>query len=47
MVQDIIQGARRELLVVGYWIAGKGDHEGIINDAIEQIADAVQRAYTR
>jgi len=46
VVQDIIQGAERELLVVGYWIAGSGDHKGIINDVVEQIADAVKRGVT-
>ena len=43
VVQDIIQGARTNLLVVGYWIAGRGDNEGIINDVVDQIADAVRR----
>ena len=43
VVQDIIAAAHTELLVVGYWLAGKEDHEGIINDIIELIADAVTR----
>ncbi len=43
VVQDIIAAAQTELLVVGYWLAGKEDHEGIINDIIELIADAVTR----
>lgn len=43
VVQDLIQGAQEELLVVGYWIAGKGDQEGIIKDVVELIADAVRR----
>jgi len=43
VVQDIIQSASSELLVVGYWIAGKGDVEGIINDVIDQVGDAVRR----
>ncbi|MCG7980270.1 MAG: DISARM system phospholipase D-like protein DrmC [Candidatus Thiodiazotropha endolucinida] len=43
VVQDIIVAAQTELLVVGYWLAGKEDHEGIINDIIELIADAVTR----
>lgn len=43
VVQDIIQGANHELLVVGYWIAGYGDKEDIIKDVIEQISDAVRR----
>lgn len=43
VVQDIINGAHQELLVVGYWIAGKGDQEGIIRDVIGLIADAAAR----
>lgn len=43
VVQDIIAAAQTELLVVGYWLAGKEDYEGIINDIIELIADAVTR----
>lgn len=43
VVQDIINGAKEELLVVGYWIAGHGDQEGIIRDVISLIADAAAR----
>ncbi|MDN3556615.1 DISARM system phospholipase D-like protein DrmC [Halomonas maura] len=43
VVQDIISAAHSELLVVGYWLAGKEDYEGIINDIIELMADAVAR----
>lgn len=43
VVQDIILAARSELLVVGYWLAGKQDYEGIINDIIDLMADAVAR----
>ena len=43
VVQDIISAAQSELLVVGYWLAGKEDYEGIINDIIELMADAVAR----
>jgi cardiolipin synthase A/B len=43
VIQDVIQGAHSDLLVVGYWLAGRGDREGIINDVIEQIAEAVER----
>lgn len=43
VVQDIILAARFELLVVGYWLAGKEDYEGIINDIIDLMADAVAR----
>lgn len=43
VVQDMIQSTQTELLVVGYWLAGKGDSGGIIQDVIQQIADAVTR----
>ncbi|MCQ1059969.1 DISARM system phospholipase D-like protein DrmC [Photobacterium sp. ZSDE20] len=43
VVQDIISAAKSELLVVGYWLAGKEDYEGIINDIIKLMADAVSR----
>lgn len=43
VVQDIIKDASQELLVVGYWIAGKGDQEGIIRDVIGLIAEAAAR----
>lgn len=41
VVQDIISAAQSELLVVGYWLAGKKDYEGIINNIIELMANAV------
>lgn len=43
VVQDIISAAQAELLVVGYWLAGKEDYEGIINDIVELMANAVAR----
>jgi len=43
VVQDIIVAAQSELLVVGYWLAGKEDYEGIISDIIGLMADAVRR----
>lgn len=43
VVQDIIDGAKSELLVVGYWIAAPEDEEGIVQDIIELIAAAVRR----
>ena len=43
VVQDIINGAHEELLVVGYWIAGHGDQEGIIRDVIGLMANAAAR----
>ncbi len=43
VVQDIISASQSDLLVVGYWLAGKEDYEGIVNDIIELLADAVYR----
>lgn len=43
VVQDIIHHAQSDLLVVGYWVAGRDDGEGIINDIVDMIAQAVQR----
>ncbi|WP_081057576.1 DISARM system phospholipase D-like protein DrmC [Burkholderia diffusa] len=43
VVQDIISAAQADLLVVGYWLAGKEDYEGIINDIVELMANAVAR----
>lgn len=43
VVQDIINGAKQELLVVGYWIAAKEDAEGIIKDIVDLVAKAVKR----
>lgn len=43
VVQDIISAAQSELLVVGYWLAGKEDYEGIINDIIELMVYAIAR----
>ena len=43
VVQDIITGAEQELLVVGYWIAGHGDQEGIIQDVVRLMATAAMR----
>ncbi len=43
VVQDLIHGATSDLLVVGYWLAGSEDSEGIIRDVIAQVAAAVRR----
>ena len=43
VVQDIISAAQSELLVVGYWLAGKEDYEGIINEIVDLMANAVER----
>jgi cardiolipin synthase A/B len=43
VVQDIIARSQSDLLVVGYWLAGKEDYEGIISNVIGHIAEAVNR----
>ena len=43
VVREILRGARAELLVVGYWIAAREDGEGIIEEAIALLAEAVGR----
>lgn len=43
VVREIVGGAARELLVVGYWLAANDDDEGIIAEVIESLASAAQR----
>jgi len=43
VIQDMINGANSELLLVGYWVAGQRDGEGIIADVISLVADAAER----
>lgn len=43
VVREILRGARHELLVVGYWIAARDEGEGIIEEVISAIGDAVGR----
>lgn len=43
VVQDIVAGAKEELLIVGYWLAGREDQEGIVADVVTLMADAVER----
>lgn len=43
VVREIIRGASGDLLVVGYWIAARDDGEGIIEEVIASLADAVRR----
>lgn len=43
VVREILRRAQRELLVVGYWIAARDDGEGIIEEVIDALADAVTR----
>ena len=43
VVREILREARMELLVVGYWIAARDDGEGIIEEIIDSLAEAVGR----
>lgn len=43
IVREQLRGARAELLVVGYWIAARDDGEGIIEEVIGSLADAVAK----
>ncbi len=43
VVKEIIRNSKKELLVVGYWLAASNDGEGIIEDLIELLSDAVKR----
>ncbi|MFI4971360.1 MAG: DISARM system phospholipase D-like protein DrmC, partial [Hyphomicrobiales bacterium] len=46
VVREIIRGARGDLLVVGYWITARDDGEGIIEELIASLGDAVGRGVT-
>jgi cardiolipin synthase len=46
VVRELLRGAQSELLVVGYWIAARDDGEGIIEEVIDSLADAVRRKVT-
>ena len=43
VVRELVRAAQTELLVVGYWIAARDDGEGIIEEVIGLLADAVIR----
>jgi phosphatidylserine/phosphatidylglycerophosphate/cardiolipin synthase-like enzyme len=43
VVRELLRGAQSELLVVGYWIAARDDGEGIIEEVIDSLAEAVRR----
>jgi cardiolipin synthase A/B len=43
VVRELLRRARVELLVVGYWIAARDDGEGIIEEVITSMAEAVMR----
>jgi cardiolipin synthase A/B len=46
VVRELLRRARVELLVVGYWIAARQDGDGIIEDVITSLAEAVTRGIT-
>jgi cardiolipin synthase A/B len=43
IVREIVRGAQRELLIVGFWLAARDDGEGIIEELIALLSDAVGR----
>jgi phosphatidylserine/phosphatidylglycerophosphate/cardiolipin synthase-like enzyme len=43
VLREILRGAQRDLLVIGYWIAARDEGEGIIEEVIASLAAAVQR----
>jgi phosphatidylserine/phosphatidylglycerophosphate/cardiolipin synthase-like enzyme len=46
VVREMLREAHRELLVVGYWIAARDDGQGIIEEIIASLAEAVGRGVT-
>jgi cardiolipin synthase A/B len=46
VVREILRGAKAELLVVGYWIAARDDGEGIIEEIIASLGNAMTRGVT-
>jgi len=43
VVRELVRGASRELLLVGYWIAARDEAEGIIEEFVELVAGASAR----
>lgn len=43
VVREIIRDAKHELLIVGYWLSARDEGEGIIEELIELLAEAVCR----
>jgi phosphatidylserine/phosphatidylglycerophosphate/cardiolipin synthase-like enzyme len=43
VVREILRGATEDLIVVGYWIAARDDGDGIIEEAIASLAEAVSK----
>jgi phosphatidylserine/phosphatidylglycerophosphate/cardiolipin synthase-like enzyme len=42
-VREIVLGARKEIWLTAYWIAGPRDGEGIVHDIVDLLADASAR----
>lgn len=38
VMRDIVRGAVRELIVVGYWIQGEAGDEGIVRELVQEVA---------
>jgi cardiolipin synthase len=43
VVREIVRNAKSEVLVVGYWLAGREDGEGIIEELIQRLSQGVSR----
>lgn len=43
VVREIVRNSKREVIVVGYWLAGREDGEGIIHELIQLLSEAVTR----
>jgi cardiolipin synthase len=43
VVREIVRNAKREMIVVGYWLAGREDGEGIIQELVQLLSEAVTR----
>jgi len=46
VVRELLRSVRRELLVVGYWLAAHDEGEGIIEEFVASLAAAVARGVT-
>jgi cardiolipin synthase len=43
VVREILRNAKTEILIVGYWIAARDNGEGIIEEVIASLAEAVSK----
>ncbi len=46
VVREVLRGAHRDLLVIGYWITANYEGEGIIEEIIASLGEAVRRGVT-